>query len=216
MDLLMAEIARKRKSVELAKSSDKVRKITANQTKTQKRQFLRAGDLRRFEEEQEWEQQHNAKVMPRKEKDEKKDIDKKDNGKPKEEQRKQSNLSKSSETNGDEDDNKSQNQTNVKTPSSNVSDTKCLESSTFGTLTVSKFSPQEITEKLRSIGQPIRLFGEQTIPIPNKKDHYDDSQREQRLLLAQQQIQNALLGKSDMDDFRLGRGHGIRNPFLEK
>jgi len=47
MDLVRAEIERKRKAIDLAKSSSKVKKIDG------KRQFLKRGDLRRVEEEME-------------------------------------------------------------------------------------------------------------------------------------------------------------------
>ena len=53
-------------------------------------------------------------------------------------------------------------------------------------------------------GLPIRLFGETY------------KERVRRLEQALQEQTMFLQGASEMDEFRLGRGHGIRNPFLEK
>jgi pre-mRNA-splicing factor 18 len=62
----------------------------------------------------------------------------------------------------------------------------------------------EMTVQLRQLGLPIRLFGETM------------QERAARLQLGLEQQTHMLLGVSEMDEFRLGRGHGIRNPFLEK
>jgi pre-mRNA-splicing factor 18 len=57
---------------------------------------------------------------------------------------------------------------------------------------------KEMTVQLRQLGLPIRLFGETL---------------QERVARLQTHM---LQGVSEMDEFRLGRGHGIRNPFLEK
>lgn len=71
---------------------------------------------------------------------------------------------------------------------------------------VRDFSASEIASRLRSLGLPIRLFGEIT------------SERMDRLAEAMKKQQNAIAGQSEMEEFRLasGSGHGIRNPFLER
>jgi pre-mRNA-splicing factor 18 len=58
-------------------------------------------------------------------------------------------------------------------------------------------------QQLRALGLPIRLFGE------------DGAGRLERLRHATEQQQHIMAGLSEMDEFRLGSGHGIRNPFLE-
>lgn len=63
---------------------------------------------------------------------------------------------------------------------------------------------KDMTVQLRQLGLPIHLFGE-TI-----------QERAARLRKGLEQQTHLLQGVSEMDEFRLGRGHGIRNPFLEK
>ena len=58
-------------------------------------------------------------------------------------------------------------------------------------------------QRLRAMGLPIRVFGE------------SESDRLERLNAAMEQQQHVMAGLSEMDEFRLGSGHGIRNPFLE-
>ena len=63
-------------------------------------------------------------------------------------------------------------------------------------------SPASVTRKLRQMGLVIRFFGE------------DNSVRIERLKRALEQQSKTLEGLSDLEEFRLGKGHGIRNPFL--
>ncbi|CAJ1946308.1 unnamed protein product [Cylindrotheca closterium] len=65
-----------------------------------------------------------------------------------------------------------------------------------------QFSPSSITKQLREFGLPIQFFGE------------SHNQRFQRLKDALEQQKKSLAGQSEMDEFRLGKGHGIRNTFL--
>jgi pre-mRNA-splicing factor 18 len=67
-----------------------------------------------------------------------------------------------------------------------------------------KLSLDDITKRLRMLGHPIKLFGETT------------TDRVKRLRKALDEQKNLQAGLSEMEEFRLGRGHGIRNPFLEK
>jgi len=66
-----------------------------------------------------------------------------------------------------------------------------------------KMSSKEITDALRNFGIPVWIFGEK-----------DDSQRMERLNEARDTRKAAMAGLSEIDDFKLGSGHGIRNPFL--
>lgn len=63
-------------------------------------------------------------------------------------------------------------------------------------------SATNITKQLRELGLPIRYFGE------------THNERIERLKEALEKQTNMLAGMSEMEEFRLGKGHGIRNPFL--
>lgn len=63
-------------------------------------------------------------------------------------------------------------------------------------------SPVRVAAQLRAFGLPIRFFGE------------THAQRLERLETALAQQHLTLQGLSEMEEFRLGQGHGIRNPFL--
>ena len=183
MDLLKAEIARKRKSVALAKNSTKVKKLNSNA------KYFKASDLRRFEEE-EYQSKEENRINASTQKQEitlKVDNQLNDDA-----------LSTLCQSN---------NKSNQKQYKTKEKDLNTKQN------TKSKLTPNELSLKLRSIGAPIRLFGEQTIPIKNSP-FFNDSQREIRLNQALTNLQNKLVGKSEMDDFRLGSGHGIRNTFL--
>jgi len=78
----------------------------------------------------------------------------------------------------------------------------------------SELSPAEITRVLRSLGLPVRLFGERTVVVDGERNAYDDSEREERLNTARELTSQAMAGMAENDEFRLVSGHGIRNPFL--
>eukprot|EP00537_Pseudo-nitzschia_pungens_P005812 CAMPEP_0172376126 /NCGR_PEP_ID=MMETSP1060-20121228/65190_1 /TAXON_ID=37318 /ORGANISM="Pseudo-nitzschia pungens, Strain cf. cingulata" /LENGTH=394 /DNA_ID=CAMNT_0013103529 /DNA_START=51 /DNA_END=1235 /DNA_ORIENTATION=+ len=65
-------------------------------------------------------------------------------------------------------------------------------------------SPAAITSKLRQMGLVVRYFGE------------GNTARMARLKKALEHQTKTLEGLSELEEFRLGKGHGIRNPFLEK
>jgi pre-mRNA-splicing factor 18 len=83
---------------------------------------------------------------------------------------------------------------------------------------LSGLTPADVTARLRSLGLPVRLFGERTVTtkLPDEEETYDDAQRIGRLREALERRQKAMAGLSEMDEFRLGSGHGIRNPFLDR
>jgi pre-mRNA-splicing factor 18 len=64
--------------------------------------------------------------------------------------------------------------------------------------------PSGVTRQLRVLGLEVRFFGE------------NHKQRQTRLKEALEEQSNRLRGLSEMEEFRLGKGHGIRNPFLER
>lgn len=64
------------------------------------------------------------------------------------------------------------------------------------------YSSAHVTKTLRDLGLPIRFFGE------------THQQRTDRLQEALEKQTNVLAGLSEKEEFRLGKGHGIRNPFL--
>jgi pre-mRNA-splicing factor 18 len=64
------------------------------------------------------------------------------------------------------------------------------------------YSASSITKQLREFGLAIRYFGE------------THDQRIERLKEALEKQTTALAGLSEKEEFRLGKGHGIRNPFL--
>lgn len=78
------------------------------------------------------------------------------------------------------------------------------ESSRDGVASAGDMSASAITTEFRSYGMPIRLFGE------------TDIERRERLQEARKTRKETLASLSEKEEFRLGKGHGIRNPFLEK
>ena len=69
---------------------------------------------------------------------------------------------------------------------------------------VDHHSPEQLTTQLRSFGLPVLYYGE------------THAQRKLRLQQALEDQTNKLQGLSEKEEFRLGQGHGIRNPFLER
>ena len=81
-------------------------------------------------------------------------------------------------------------------------------SSSDGLDEVAQLTPQEVTEKLRVMGLPVRIFGEVS--------QQGDGSRRNRLRQALAQHNETLAGLKEKDEFRLEKGHSIRNTFLEK
>lgn len=69
---------------------------------------------------------------------------------------------------------------------------------------VAQLSPEDVTRQFRLLGLPVRLFGE------------DQTNRIDRLKKSLAEHKETLVSLSEMEEFRLGKGHGIRNPFLQK
>lgn len=69
---------------------------------------------------------------------------------------------------------------------------------------IESLSSEQVMQTLRELGLPIQIFGEQ------------HSHRRQRLREAMENQKNVMAGLSEMEEFKLGSGHGIRNTFLER
>jgi pre-mRNA-splicing factor 18 len=196
MDLLKKELERKRKTIELAKKSN-INGVA----------YMKAGDLRKIREEQE--EERKKKKSNRYEKYERKkrrrDEDTSDMNETKEEK------ARSIDTNGKKAVASSKTK-ETKAFTESISDEK-NESESYGKgdggsndknkNQISKMSSMEITNALRELGIPVWLFGER-----------DDAQRMLRLQEARDSKKSLMAGISESDDFKLGSGHGIRNPFL--
>ena len=184
MDLLKRELERKKKSVQKAKSTSGGKR------------YFRAGDLRRQEEE---ESEKEAELQNRKRKLAVGDGEDQDDFCTKKSQRSKEadNEKTKSGLAGEQESTSKARETETKIENTNI-DEKEGENTAF------KLSPEEISQRLRSLGYPIKLFGECS---------WD---RLKRLRKALDEQKNVQAGLSEMEEFRLGRGHGIRNPFLEK
>lgn len=79
---------------------------------------------------------------------------------------------------------------------------------------IALITPTQVTERFRSLGLPVRLFGERTAVLDDGT--YEDQDRLLRLQVALENQSKTLASLSEKDEYRLGSGHGIRNPFLEK
>jgi len=212
MDLLMAEISRKRKAVQ------KVQKSSTSK----KRQFFKASDLRRVEEDEQ-EQQQQLSQKNKKKKEQKKDEQVHSVVATRDNLTTTTTAIESRKSLEEESNNSSSKSNTSKVQQENSSDTKAeknlneinenKETASGANTTNEKSCPEETTKMLRSMGLPIRLFGEKTISLGNNR--YDDSQRLSRLHEAKEISEKAMTGINDMEEFRLGKGHGIRNPFLD-
>ncbi len=196
MDLLQRELERK-KSVLVKAQSDG--------TNGKKRKYLKQSELRRLEEETEEkevesvavaeaetvvERERQAFIKRLKESGTTKDIQEPD----------ATTAAAPTESINSKTEKKQKSKNNTK--SRNESSTKALLP-TGSDLRLS-LSPSKVTAQLRAFGLPIRFFGE------------IQEQRVARLQVALQTQHQTLQGLSEMEEYRLGQGHGIRNPFLER
>ena len=232
MDLLKAEIARKRRAVELAKSSDEVWHVDASGGEgddsdgRQPRQYLRASDLRRFQNRLAESAQGGDHVRNRRlglggQKRKKRDNDPsmadiEDDG--------AAGVGGADDAAADGVPAGANGESRVPGKSQGLgggveSDSEAKVRSRGGANDHNKESliPAEVTRMLRELGLPVRLFGERT--VRQTKDGrggggYDDASRLERLRGAQERRRAAAAGASEMDEFRLGGGHGVRNTFL--
>jgi pre-mRNA-splicing factor 18 len=178
MDLLKKELERKKKNVEKAKSSSEGG-----------RRYFRTKDFRRLQDTEDDEQLEQRQQMKKRKK-----TDSDDN---------ESEESNSKNVRLTTEDGKAQKPHGDNQNDNAKSTADEGEEEKEGVKTL-KMPPEEITQRLRSLGYPIMLFGE------SSRD------RLKRLRTALDKQKNVQALTSENDEFRLGKGHGIRNPFLEK
>jgi pre-mRNA-splicing factor 18 len=185
MDLLKKEMERKKKALQDAKMSGGA---------TMGR-FLKAGELRRLQEEREEDERQKRKQQSEGR------TGKKRQRIEEEQEEKEKVETKSSKT-------------ATKEKEGLSAETKVERVSSVGDLVL--LSPTQVTERFRSLGLPVRLFGERTNLLDGASKKYDDLDRLHRLRDALEIQTKNLASLSEKDEYRLGSGHGIRNPFLEK
>ncbi|CAB9504365.1 splicing factor 18 [Seminavis robusta] len=152
------------------------------------RRFFRAGDLRRQEEEEEEEKQAKYAASRKKRK----------LGSDQDDDEHTTTAALGSKKKKDKGSQKAK-ESETQEKESSVSKKSQSESNE-----AVRLSSDEITKKLRAFGLPIKLFGESL------------EDRVKRLRKALDEQRKAQAGDAEMDEFRLGRGHGIRNTFLGK
>lgn len=200
MDLLQKELQRKKEA--LAKAREKAAVETSDdgggKRSGKKRKYLKAGEVRQMEEEEEEERQQckRRQLQPQ----EKLHQD-------------HQRQSQSSGTNGtlvrgvDDDggltDSKATTQDHG-TLAHKTGNTGRDDQGTTSAAVVEDTTPTAVTQQLRQLGLVIRFFGE------------TQKERVGRLRVAQAEQSIRLKGLSELDEFRLGQGHSIRNEFLQR
>jgi pre-mRNA-splicing factor 18 len=176
MDILTAEMCRKRKAIDMAKSSPLVGKDESTS-----KIYMRASDLRRFEEGFTYQDQGEKK--PASDSDGGRDV---------------SNIDAANSGT------MLLNNERISEQKHDVNYRSGLTEEKNGSASSSIPSSDIIAKKLRSLGLPIRLFGE----VSDVQCYNRYRVTKARLLASKAEIET--------EEFRLGSGHGIRNPFLEK
>jgi len=217
MDLLKAELERKKRAIADTSNAD-----TNSSSSKKKKKYLTAAERRRIEDEEEERQE---------------EIQREEKERRKKKKRKRKKRNDSSDSDDDEredlttllltshkkkidavkaasaaavsssDNKQEENKADASNTDNNGEDTK--ENQKYdGTISESlkKLTPNEVTNALRSIGLPVRLFGEQTI---------DDTARLQRLSIAMQGREAAMLRENEDDEYLLASANRTRNVFLK-
>ena len=226
MDLLKAELERKKRAI--ADTSN-----TSNSgSSKKKKKYLTAAERRRIEDEEEERQeeiQREEKERRKKKKRKRKkrnDSDDSDDDGEREDlttllltsHTKKIDAVKAASTTAvsSSDNNKHEgNKADASNTDNNSGDTK--ENQKYdGTIpeSLKKLTPNEVTNALRSIGLPVRLFGEQTITSKDT-NNVDDTARLQRLSIAMQGREAAMLRENEDDEFLLDSANRTRNVFLK-
>jgi pre-mRNA-splicing factor 18 len=200
MDLLKAEMERKKLAVGMAKPS------------TQK--FVRAGDLRRLREEAAEEEERRRRRNKRQRKDHTESSQTtNETNDPTHNSSKATTTTTTTTiaTNTRTDSTKQENDGDITKMKKDENNQASKDEEESRRKQEQKLKPQEVTQLLRELGLPIRLFGERT--IRTSKSKYDDSKRLARLAEAKEQQKVAMAGMSEKNDFRL---RGEHNQFLDK
>lgn len=229
MDLLKAEIERKKRAAEAAKKSASSSGATVAVGAGGKSRYLKASDLRRLQEEKEAEEERRRReeeAGSRKQKNTSKKRRRDGDGVSGSVKGGESTTSKTSPSNGGTGDG-DMSKTGTKVASSDGKGNKAKSDATKSDDNspskdtsaaggskrqkhdklreeLNKLTPADVTARLRSLGLPVRLFGEKT------------SKRIDRLCNALERQRTEMAGMSELDEFRLGSGYGIRNTFLDR
>lgn len=186
MDLLKKEMERKKRALQVAKLEQGGSK------------FLKTSELRRIQEEQEDRDREEKRklnsLVEKSSTDKQQETVESPSSAKKRKRPNQDGVDASDKKKhsfGDLETNKKSKSTNDPVSKKNASDVESLTS-------------EEVMQRLRALGLPIQMFGE--TPTHRKK----------RLKEALENQKNVMAGLSEMEEFRLGSGHGIRNTFLER
>lgn len=203
MDLLQRELQRKKAALAKAKQEASLNDANDDGDDTthgsKKRKYLKVSDLRRIEEEEE-EAEKLRKLEERQRSMKKDEGDKEEDDFHSSTPSNNNKKSKRRKTKEEASSKRSKSSTTVGETKKEIEDFTASETSS----TKEDTSPAAITGKLRQMGLVIRFFGE------------SNEARLKRLQKALDQRTKALQGLSELEEFRLGKGHGIRNTFLER
>lgn len=175
---------------ELARKKAILDKAATTTDKSKKRKYMKQSEIRRLEEQEEEERLLAAQKIQQSKREKTDQVEENDEPSPSPKLDQKSTKAKKRKL--DSEDPSAPDSANVKVSSSKDGQT------------ISMLSDEDIKSKLRGFGLPICFFGE-----TRKK-------KLERLESALKLQHQTLQGLSEMEEFRLGRGHGIRNPFLEK
>lgn len=186
MDLLKKEMERKKRALQVAKLEQGGSK------------FLKTSELRRIQEEQEDQDREKKRklnsLVEKSSTDKQQETVESPSSAKKRKRPNQDGVDASDKKKhslGDLETNKKSKSTNDAVSKKNASDVESLTS-------------EEVMQRLRALGLPIQMFGE------------TPTHRKTRLKEALENQKNVMAGLSEMEEFRLGSGHGIRNTFLER
>lgn len=241
MDLLKAELERKKRAIADTSNTD------TNSSSKKKKKYLTAAERRRIEDEEEERQekiQREEKERRRKKKRKRKKRSDSDDSDDDEREdlttllltshKKKIDAVKAASAAAVSSSDKKQEENKADSSNTDIGgDTK--ENQKYdGTIpeSLKKLTPNEVTNALRSIGLPVRLFGEQTITVSSSKDNnknnsdnsevekdkhvvVDDTARLQRLSIAMQGREAAMLRENEDDEFLLDSANRTRNVFLK-
>lgn len=260
MDLLKKELERKKRALQQAlqqqqqeqqpsssqpEPTAKEGAILSYQPTTKKRRYVKAGELRRLQEEQErqkWEERQRKQQQEQQRND---SAVTKTTTKEEEQQQRQGQpvpaASSAVRNNRTKDsvphacaqrDQQMKPTENETTTNATTTATTTKVSSSHNSRPLARLSAEEVTKRLRSLGLPVRLFGERTVRQNNytttdrnsnnpstvamDDDVVDDTARKLRLQAALANEQQARDTLSEREDFRLEQGHSIRNRFLDR
>lgn len=205
MDLLQKELQRKKQALAKAKAeaaSSTTTSTTSYSSNKKRKKYMRQSELRRIEEEEQEEEQRQQAASKRAKKEEEQAELSERHTTPREGNETASSSATSTSTSASDTATCTKQSTHPPKPSTTTTNTTTSTKKKKSSL--QDTSAKSITQQLRLFGLAIRYFGE------------SHDERVHRLQQALEQQSQTLQGLSEMEEFRLGKGHGIRNQFLEK